>query len=152
MSWKNPSTRATTSTTTLSASSGRSFGSCATSGAATVARVGFGVVTVTVLEPVSPGATFDAWKDRHRSPDERFFVGYSPERIDPGNPRWDLVTTPKVVSGVGDASLDAVDAFFRTIVDQTVRVKSPGVAELNRNLTFALPTRAAAIYARSPTP
>lgn len=63
-----------------------------------------------------------------------FHLGYSPERIDPGNPRWDLVATPKVVSGVSDASLDAVDAFFRTIVDQTVRVSSPGVAELTKLL------------------
>ena len=63
-----------------------------------------------------------------------FHLGYSPERIDPGNPRWDLVTTPKVVSGVSDASLDAVDSFFRAIVDQTVRVNSPGVAELTKLL------------------
>ena len=32
-----------------------------------------------------------------------FHVGYSPERIDPGNPRWNLVNTPKVVSGIDGA-------------------------------------------------
>ena len=63
-----------------------------------------------------------------------FHLGYSPERIDPGNPRWDLVTTPKIVSGVSEASLEAVDAFFRTIVDQTVPVGSPAVAELTKLL------------------
>jgi len=63
-----------------------------------------------------------------------FHLGYSPERIDPGNPRWDLVSTPKVVSGMSADSLDAVDAFFRTIVDRTVRVNSPGVAELTKLL------------------
>jgi len=63
-----------------------------------------------------------------------FHLGFSPERIDPGNPRWDLVTTPKVVSGVSDASLDAVDAFFSTIVDRTVRVSSPAIAELTKLL------------------
>src|ERR1700728_1722497 len=34
-----------------------------------------------------------------------FHVGYSPERIDPGNPTWRLVNTPKVVSGIDAASL-----------------------------------------------
>ena len=34
-----------------------------------------------------------------------FHLGYSPERIDPGNPTWNLVTIPKVVSGIDDASL-----------------------------------------------
>ncbi len=34
-----------------------------------------------------------------------FFLGYSPERIDPGNRKWELVRTPKVVSGVNEASL-----------------------------------------------
>src|SRR5580700_6856975 len=41
-----------------------------------------------------------------------FFVGYSPERIDPGNRTWDLLTTPKVVSGIDAASLGAVSAFY----------------------------------------
>ena len=35
-----------------------------------------------------------------------FHLGYSPERIDPGNPTWTLVNTPKVVSGIDEASLD----------------------------------------------
>ena len=37
-----------------------------------------------------------------------FFVGYSPERIDPGNTAWTFASTPKVVSGVGANSLSAV--------------------------------------------
>jgi UDP-N-acetyl-D-glucosamine dehydrogenase len=61
-----------------------------------------------------------------------FHLGYSPERIDPGNPTWDLVRTPKVVSGVTESSLAAVDGFFRTIVDTTVPVASTGVAELTK--------------------
>src|SRR5205807_4168261 len=40
-----------------------------------------------------------------------FHLGYSPERIDPGNTSWDLVSTPKVVSGVNEASLSAVREF-----------------------------------------
>jgi UDP-N-acetyl-D-glucosamine dehydrogenase len=59
-----------------------------------------------------------------------YHLGYSPERIDPGNAVWHLVTTPKVVSGVDAASLAAVSAFYRTIVDQVVPVSSTGAAEL----------------------
>jgi UDP-N-acetyl-D-glucosamine dehydrogenase len=59
-----------------------------------------------------------------------YFLGYSPERIDPGNPTWGLVNTPKVVSGVDDASLAAVDAFFSALVDTTVAVGSTAEAEL----------------------
>ncbi|HET7475941.1 MAG TPA: NAD(P)-binding domain-containing protein, partial [Dermatophilaceae bacterium] len=33
-----------------------------------------------------------------------FLVGYSPERIDPGNPVWTLATTPKIVAGIDEAS------------------------------------------------
>ena len=41
-----------------------------------------------------------------------FHLGYSPERIDPSNPTWGLQNTPKIVSGVDDASAAAVAAFY----------------------------------------
>ena len=63
-----------------------------------------------------------------------FHLGYSPERIDPGNPTWNLVNTPKVVSGVDAASLAAVKAFYDSIVEQTVPVSSPKEAELTKLL------------------
>ncbi len=59
-----------------------------------------------------------------------FHLGYSPERIDPGNATWTLTTTPKIVSGIDDGSLKAVRAFYDTVVDQTVVVSSPREAEL----------------------
>src|SRR5215469_6114536 len=59
-----------------------------------------------------------------------FHLGYSPERIDPGNQTWTLTTTPKVVSGIDDASLKAVQAFYDSIVERTVAVSSPREAEL----------------------
>jgi UDP-N-acetyl-D-glucosamine dehydrogenase len=59
-----------------------------------------------------------------------FHLGYSPERIDPGNPTWNLVNTPKVVSGIDAASLEVVDTFYSSLVDRTVRVGSPKEAEL----------------------
>ncbi len=59
-----------------------------------------------------------------------FHLGYSPERIDPGNTTWSLETTPKIVSGVTPACLAAVQRFFEQIVEQTVPVSSPKEAEL----------------------
>jgi UDP-N-acetyl-D-glucosamine dehydrogenase len=61
---------------------------------------------------------------------EDFHLGYSPERIDPGNRAWSLASTPKIVSGIDGASLAAVDGFYRSIVDTTVPVSSPREAEL----------------------
>jgi UDP-N-acetyl-D-glucosamine dehydrogenase len=59
-----------------------------------------------------------------------FFLGYSPERIDPGNPTWGFVNTPKVVSGLDEPSLRAVEAFYRALVDKVVPVSSTAEAEL----------------------
>jgi len=63
-----------------------------------------------------------------------FHLGYSPERIDPGNPVYGLQNTPKVVSGVDEASLAVVQGFFDDIVDRTVPVHSPKEAELTKLL------------------
>ncbi len=58
---------------------------------------------------------------------EDFHLGYSPERIDPSNPRWNLGNTPKIVSGIDEASLKAIDDFYQCLVERTVPV--PGVKE-----------------------
>ncbi len=65
---------------------------------------------------------------------EDFHVGYSPERIDPGNDRWDLASIPKVVSGIDAASLEAVRSFYDTLVGRTVPVSGPKEAELTKLL------------------
>src|SRR5690606_15382395 len=59
-----------------------------------------------------------------------FHLGYSPERIDPGNRTHTLVTTPKVVSGIDEASLAKERGFYDRLVEQTVPVSSPKVAEM----------------------
>jgi UDP-N-acetyl-D-glucosamine dehydrogenase len=63
---------------------------------------------------------------------EDFLLGYSPERIDPGNPTYGLENTPKVVAGIDGPSGDAVEAFFGTFVKKTVRVRGCGEAELTK--------------------
>jgi UDP-N-acetyl-D-glucosamine dehydrogenase len=63
-----------------------------------------------------------------------FYVGYSPERIDPGNPTWNFRNTPKVVSGIDEASLTAVSSFYKTLVNEVVPVKGCKEAELTKLL------------------
>lgn len=63
-----------------------------------------------------------------------FHLGYSPERIDPGNPDWRLENTPKVVSGVDAASLAAVERFYGRLVTETVAVSGTREAELTKLL------------------
>jgi UDP-N-acetyl-D-glucosamine dehydrogenase len=63
-----------------------------------------------------------------------FFVGYSPERIDPGNLTYGFVETPKVVSGITPACLEHVQGFYDLLIDQTVPVSSPKEAELTKLL------------------
>ena len=63
-----------------------------------------------------------------------FHLGYSPERIDPGNTRYRLENTPKVVSGMDAASLERVTYFFDQLVEQTVPVSGTREAELTKLL------------------
>jgi len=63
-----------------------------------------------------------------------FFVGYSPERIDPGNKVWGFVETPKVVSGINSESLKHVKDFYDDLVTTTVAVSGPKEAELTKLL------------------
>ncbi|MEV4348658.1 nucleotide sugar dehydrogenase [Actinoplanes sp. NPDC049596] len=63
-----------------------------------------------------------------------FYLGYSPERIDPGNREWHLAVTPKVVSGINPASLQRIQAFYGTIVEHTVPVSDCKAAELAKLL------------------
>jgi UDP-N-acetyl-D-mannosaminuronate dehydrogenase/intein/homing endonuclease len=58
-----------------------------------------------------------------------FFVAFSPEREDPGNPTHSVSHIPKVVGGLDDASGDVACALYSTIVPKVVRVSTPEVAE-----------------------
>ena len=59
-----------------------------------------------------------------------FFVGYSPERIDPGNDTWNFKNTPKVISGINDESLSKIKNFYEQIIDSVVRVSGTKEAEM----------------------
>ena len=59
-----------------------------------------------------------------------FYVGYSPERIDPGNQEWKFKNTPKVISGINEDSLEKINSFYKKIIDETVIVQGTREAEM----------------------
>ena len=63
-----------------------------------------------------------------------FFVGYSPERIDPGNATWNLINTPKIVSGINPDSLVRVQEFYESLGITTVPVSGTREAEMTKLL------------------
>jgi UDP-N-acetyl-D-glucosamine dehydrogenase len=67
-------------------------------------------------------------------PGTDFHLGYSPERINPGDPNATLEGTPKVVSGIDPASLARVQAFYDDLVVRTVPVSGTREAELTKLL------------------
>lgn len=58
-----------------------------------------------------------------------FFLGYAPERVDPGNKTFTIKNTPKLVAGVTDECERRTELLYRQIVDEVVPVSSPIVAE-----------------------
>jgi UDP-N-acetyl-D-glucosamine dehydrogenase len=65
---------------------------------------------------------------------ENFFIGYSPEREDPGNKHYTTRTIPKVVSGFTPNCLEITQTLYDQVVDTTVPVSSPRVAEMTKIL------------------
>ena len=58
-----------------------------------------------------------------------FFLGYAPERVDPGNHRFTLRSTPRVVAGVTAECRRRVELLYRQVVDTVIPVSSTMVAE-----------------------
>jgi UDP-N-acetyl-D-glucosamine dehydrogenase len=61
---------------------------------------------------------------------EDFFLAFSPERVDPGNPKFNTRNTPKVVGGVTPACTEVAVKLFSQRLDRVVPVSSPQVAEM----------------------
>ncbi|MBI3288059.1 MAG: nucleotide sugar dehydrogenase [Elusimicrobia bacterium] len=59
-----------------------------------------------------------------------FWLAFSPERVDPGNKRWNIENTPKVVGGVNAASTKLGAALYAAVVARVVPVSSATAAEL----------------------
>ena len=63
-----------------------------------------------------------------------YYLGYSPNRIDPGNERYDLRTIPKLVSGVTDTCQAMTVALYSQIADKVIPVSTTQTAELAKLL------------------
>jgi UDP-N-acetyl-D-glucosamine dehydrogenase len=61
---------------------------------------------------------------------EDFFLAFSPERVDPGNPKWNTHNTPKVVGGLTPACGRVAVAIYEPAIERLVAVSSTEAAEL----------------------
>jgi len=91
--------------------------------------------TVLVLESTTyPGTTDEILVARVREKGFNIgtdlFVAFSPERIDPANPKFGVRNTPKVVGGVTPACAEVTTALYSLAVDQVVPVSSTRAAEM----------------------
>jgi UDP-N-acetyl-D-glucosamine dehydrogenase len=62
------------------------------------------------------------------------FLAFSPERVDPGNEKWQTRNTPKVVGGVTPACTEAAVAMYSRFIDTIVPVSSTRAAEMTKLL------------------
>lgn len=64
-----------------------------------------------------------------------FYLGFSPERVDPGNLIYKTKNTPKVVGGVGTEATEVIAAMYRAVLEGDVHeVSSPAIAEMEKIL------------------
>ena len=61
-----------------------------------------------------------------------FFIGFSPEREDPGNQHFRTSSIPKIVSGDGPKASNLVREFYSSVIDHVIPVSSPDVAEATK--------------------
>lgn len=61
---------------------------------------------------------------------ENFYLAFSPERVDPGNPAYRTKNIPKIIGGVDEKSGDAVEALYGKVFENILRVKNAKTAEM----------------------
>jgi UDP-N-acetyl-D-glucosamine dehydrogenase len=88
-----------------------------------------------ILESTTyPGTTTELLLPSLSAPDfrvgEDFFLAFSPERVDPGNRRFHIRNTPKVIGGVTEQCSRAAEALYSTFIERIVLVSSPEAAEM----------------------
>ncbi len=91
-------------------------------------------VLISLESTVYPGFTREVMVPRleagGRCVGSDLFVAFSPERTDPGNERYQIRNTPKVVSGFTPDCGEIAEAFYSRLVDRVVRVTSTDSAEM----------------------
>lgn len=64
-----------------------------------------------------------------------FYLGFSPERVDPGNLIYKTKNTPKVVGAIGKDALEVIAAMYSAVLESEVyTVSSPAIAEMEKIL------------------
>jgi UDP-N-acetyl-D-glucosamine dehydrogenase len=61
-----------------------------------------------------------------------FYLAYSPERIDPGNNKYSIKNTPKLVAGINAESTRLAELLYRQVVDRVIPLSTPEAAELTK--------------------
>ena len=93
-------------------------------------------VLVTLESTTYPGTTEEVLLPLIQSEelvlDKNLFVAFSPERVDPGNERWQITNTPKVVGGVTERSTELATLFYSKFIDTVVPVSTARAAELSK--------------------
>ena len=75
------------------------------------------------------------WRKALVSSVEMTYLGFSPERVDPGNRIFKTKNTPKVVGAIGEEALELIASMYRAVLDGDVHtVSSPAVAEMEKIL------------------
>ncbi|HKV51831.1 MAG TPA: nucleotide sugar dehydrogenase [Gemmatimonadaceae bacterium] len=92
-----------------------------------------------VLESTTyPGTTREVllptFEKRGLQVGEDFFLCFSPERVDPGNPKWHTKNTPKVLGGITERCTKLGEQIYELFIDEVVPVSSPEAAELTKLL------------------
>ena len=84
--------------------------------------------TEELLKPIlEEGSSLKCGKD--------FYLGFSPERVDPGNLIYKTKNTPKVVGAIGKDATEVIAAMYRAVLEGDVHtVSSPAVAEMEKIL------------------
>lgn len=66
---------------------------------------------------------------------EDFYLGFSPERVDPGNAYYKTKNTPKVVGAIGKDATEVISKMYRAVLGADIyEVSSPAVAEMEKIL------------------
>lgn len=66
---------------------------------------------------------------------EDFYLGFSPERVDPGNLIYKTKNTPKVVGAIGEDAAEVISAMYRAVLEGEIyTVSSPAIAEMEKIL------------------
>ena len=77
-------------------------------------------------------STFIIHSLKNPSLGDDYFLAFSPEREDPGNPKFGTQNIPKVVGGVDEVSGDLAEALYAEVLDSTVRVRNARTAEASK--------------------